>query len=936
MAPAERTVHQLDAGGAVRDWLVSPVWESPCPERDLARVVAAEGTPWDAGPRYGRWRLTNGPDVAPVKQELYDVLGHGPHPRRLPAVVEGGPVAWPSPFAGSDTGGARGELRGTWRRRHLPEDGLIDASVFCYTPTYRCFVAGTVIEVDQSEVRRLELRCTGPARLYVGGRLVLDHAEFGYMQPWTRSVEVLLPSGTSEVVAWSWNVALREVRQVLGLAVRGLPVRVVLPSPGADEVADRAAQRLLEAVEVRRWECDAGVARLHGPAGLALEVAVDGGPARRVVVGEQGTVDVGLGASDDRDGGHDRPNSDDSDDSDHGAEEAARGDEDDDVSMLASGEATLTVGVAAGDCPSRRDLVVGHLPHRTRERPEGTPPDWRRELLGHVATRLGSAGALARAALEDEGQEAPLVTLEQVALVLAFLSERRDCADFEAVGLLLLWHRVPQQRWEREARDAVRAALVGMKYWIDQPGLDAMCYFTENHQLVWHTAETLAGEAFPDEVFAGAGWTGREHAGHGRAMARAWIARKLTDGFSEFDSNAYLAIDALALVALVDHAADADLRAAAEALLDKILVTLAANSWRGVHGTAHGRSYTPTLRASCLEETAPIMWWCWGVGALNDAVLPATALATATTYVVPEVVRAIGGAGDIDWAGEQSYRGGYAMERDLLVRSYDSHVVLRKGPGGMVSSVQDYRAGLPGLQEHVWGITLPGQVQVWATHPAASGHNSSTRPNAWVGHRVLPRVRQHGRTVIALHVRGESGAAGTHLWFPAARLDAWEQRGDWLIGRRGAGYVAVACEGGWAPQRGGDEAWQRWLPRGDGAAIVALHRDTRDYPDLAAFGAALPRAQFAAAAPGVLLTGADPDAQSIELTWSGPLLVDGGAADLATDGLPRRAPHLANPAVTVQHGTDDLLVRWGGHRLRLDPRAGRRLEPPSSIAPREP
>ena len=103
--------------------------------------------------------------------------------------------------------------------------------MFCYTPTYRCFVAGTVIEVDQSEVRRLELRCTGPARLYVGGRLVLDHAEFGYMQPWTRSVEVLLPSGTSEVVAWSWNVALREVRQVLGLAVRGLPVRVVLPSP---------------------------------------------------------------------------------------------------------------------------------------------------------------------------------------------------------------------------------------------------------------------------------------------------------------------------------------------------------------------------------------------------------------------------------------------------------------------------------------------------------------------------------------------------------------------------------------------------------------------------------------------------------------------------------------------------------------------------------
>ena len=72
----------------------------------------------------------------------------------------------------------------------------------------------------------------------------------------------------------------------------------------------------------------------------------------------------------------------------------------------------------------------------------------------------------------------------------------RDCADFEAVGLLHLLHRVPDDRWpSRAPRRVVDRLLLGFKYWIDQPGLDAMCYFTENHQFVWHTAELLVGRA---------------------------------------------------------------------------------------------------------------------------------------------------------------------------------------------------------------------------------------------------------------------------------------------------------------------------------------------------------------------------------------------------------------------------------------------------------
>lgn len=879
-----RTVHRLGPDGVILDWLVGPVWEQPCTALD--DVVSPDGSPWDEDGRLGRWRLTNGPDVAVVKDALYAVRSPTvpPSPPSLDD-AEGAGFTWPSPFAGG------ADVSGAWQRHHTAYDGVIERSIFCYTPTERAFVAATRLEVDQPEVRRLVVRSTGPLRVWLRGELVLDHAEFGYMQPWTQVIETLLPSGASDLVVASWNVALREVRQTVSVRVDGLPVRVVIPSEGADEHRDSVGEGLLDGVTVRQWETTDGVATLHGPPGLRMRVDVGGQTVPPVTFDENGSADVPLVAAD--------------------ADSSQ-------ASMLGTGEVTLTVRIDDDVCRSRRDLLVGHLPWTQRHEPEGEPEAWRTELLEHVRGRSGSARALARHALAGDSGEVAVLP-EDLTAALGFITSRSDCADFEAVGLMLLWHRVPETQWDPGARASVREALLDFKYWIDQPGNDAMCYFTENHQMVWHTAETLVGEAFQDEKLSNSGWTGAEHADHGREMARAWINRKLTSGFSEFDSNAYLAIDALALVALVDHAADEDLRLRAEALLDKILLTLACNSWRGTHGSAHGRSYTPTLRASCLEETASIMWLYWGMGALNEATLPATALATSTAYVLPQVIRAIASEPDLDWTGTQHYRGEYAMERDLLTRSYASTVVVRRGPGGMVSSVQDYRVGLPGLQEHIWGITLPGSLQVWATNPAAANHGSHTRPSGWVGHRVLPRVRQHDRTVIALHC-GDELDEQVHVWFPAARFDEWQTSGEWLVGRKANGLVAVAAPGGFDPATAGDEAWQSWRPR-SAPLLVAVHAHTGEFAGLPEFMASLPGLDWRVADSGVrIIPRISPD---LELAWAGPFLVDGKPVDVEA-GLPIVPAHLDNPATTVAAATNPIRVTWGGHHLEIDPIAGRR------------
>lgn len=945
LAVTGRTVHDLDRNGFVRDWLAGPAWAAPC--TDLDQLLNPDGDPW--GPD-GRWTLTNGPDVAPLKQRLYRS-----HPivtdQTLPDIVEGGPLSWVAPTGGSDAG--------TWQRTHVGDDGLLDWSQFCYTPEYRHAIAGTLLEVDQAEWRTLEVACTGPVAVWADDILLAVFDDVSYMEPVSHRLRVRLSSGTTRILLATWQVAFRECRHVASLRVHGLPVRVVLPNPHADEYASADAERILDAVGSPRWALSDSIARLTGPPGAALEVSITAPGAHtaritRVRLDGTGAAQVPL-TNGQRAGSPpaSRPapaqpgitNSAThsvSDGADPGVVTEAAADGDATASMLTTGETQLRVRIDDPRCPVTRTLHVAVLPPARRTEPLGPDPlAGRLEMLRHVATGTPcTARTLAAAALDPD---APVhVHAEDLAPALAMVNSRSDCADFEAVGLMHLWHRLAERPWDPGLKEQVQHSLLNFKYWIDQPGLDAMCYFTENHQFVWHTAELLVGEAFADQQFANTGWTGAEHAAHARPLALEWMRRKLAGGFSEFDSNAYLAIDSLALVSLVEYGVDPEVAHLAEALLDKTLLTLATNSWRGVHGAAHGRSYTQTLRSSRLEETAPIMWALWGTGALNAAVLPATALATATTYELPQVIRALAIDLPARWEGRQVYRGQYRQTHDLLQRPYGSDLHVWRTPSAMLSSVQDYRPGLPGLQEHIWGATLGPEVQVFATQPAASTHSSSARPNAWAGQRVLPRARQHRDTVLVLHrFPPHDPSPRTHLWFPGALMDEWKQHGPWLAGRVGRGLVAVAADGGFTPATATDTAWQEWCPGGDGRGYVATVADMDEFGvespsmSLDLFVQSLTEPDFRAHRTG------DPqvrwttrDGRELHLAWDSPFTVDGSPIDLGPDGKPATPPHLDNPACHVEFGAPRLEAHWSGQTLVLDLRNGRRLQPPSDVGAR--
>ena len=91
-----------------------------------------------------------------------------------------------------------------------------------------------------------------------------------------------------------------------------------------------------------------------------------------------------------------------------------------------------------------------------------------------------------------------------------YINKRFDCADFKLTTLIRIYLQfgdiLPQQ-----TRDKIKNTILNFKYWMDEPGKDSMCFWSENHQMLFSGAEYLAGQTFPDEIFINDGKRGKEH-----------------------------------------------------------------------------------------------------------------------------------------------------------------------------------------------------------------------------------------------------------------------------------------------------------------------------------------------------------------------------------------------------------------------------------------
>ena len=185
-----------------------------------------------------------------------------------------------------------------------------------------------------------------------------------------------------------------------------------------------------------------------------------------------------------------------------------------------------------------------------------------------------------------------------LAPTLQYINARYDCSDFRVSTLIRLYLSYENLLPESTKAD-IENTLLNFKYWMDQTKdgrSDSMCYWSENHQILFAVSEYLAGSKWPGRVFTADGKTGSHHAEMAKSRILAWMEQRFLYGFTEFYSNNYYPEDIGAMCNLIQFAKDDALVNRMKMIMDLMWFDLASQSFKYI--SSDGRIYYIFLSAS--------------------------------------------------------------------------------------------------------------------------------------------------------------------------------------------------------------------------------------------------------------------------------------------------------------------------------------------------
>src|SRR5262245_42244775 len=239
------------------------------------------------------------------------------------------------------------------------------------------------------------------------------------------------------------------------------------------------------------------------------------------------------------------------------------------------------------------------------------------------------------------------VTADSFAPSFAKLDGYEDTADFDLLYLMNLWYGYRDQL-DPAVGTAIEQRIRNFKFWYTDPTpsgfVDQRWYWSENHRLIFHAIEYLAGQAFPDDHFGTNRATGREHQARAEGFINEWLDEKGKYGFVEWHSDVYYQKDVDALITLIEWAHDDALVERASSLLDLFLFDIALHQLHGNNGVTHGRSYMKDKSNALDEDVFGLTKLLFDTTA-EPYVSPtdpgAVLLARAHRYRLPAVIRRI-------------------------------------------------------------------------------------------------------------------------------------------------------------------------------------------------------------------------------------------------------------------------------------------------------
>jgi hypothetical protein len=412
---------------------------------------------------------------------------------------------------------------------------------------------------------------------------------------------------------------------------------------------------------------------------------------------------------------------------------------------------------------------------------------------------------LARKALGRETEKDHALFLE----TLQQIEDRYDCSDFLISGVIRYVNNYPV---DVDLEKRIHDVLIGYRYWMTMEGSDAMCFWSENHSLLFYSCAVFAGERYPDETFPRAHMTGRELAAFGRKLCIEWFNEVDQYGFEEFLSTVYMNVTFACLLNIVDYG-DAELSERAVKATDKLIDMLAQHVFDGAVIAPMGRVYR---------------------GVINPTKQGAQAL---MNLVNPEVPTSFG-EGWLSYYATSKYKIPKEAKElmstvlDMQYSSGDALICLKKTHAYCLTSVQSprldgfqrwenitlepdaqryenthtytksfnerfhgttfFQPGVYGYQQHMWTAALSMDAILFVNHPGAFCDDSSMRPGYWYGNGVMPALKQQGKMLGVVYQISESHPIKfTHVYMPACKFDTVIYETNCIFARKNSGYLAL-------------------------------------------------------------------------------------------------------------------------------------------------
>ncbi len=190
-----------------------------------------------------------------------------------------------------------------------------------------------------------------------------------------------------------------------------------------------------------------------------------------------------------------------------------------------------------------------------------------------------------------------------------YMNKRFDCADFRAQMLFKIYKDCPLSD---RCSALIKSTFLDFKYFMDESGDDSMCYWSENHQILFAVSEYLAGQEWPDEIFTNNGKTGKEHMQTATVRIDAWMQQRFDYGFSEYLSNNYLAEDIAPMANFIAYAKDKKRTERMKMIMDILWLDVALNSvnnrFVAVSSRMYGNNKAANNIGNSIQNAMNILW----------------------------------------------------------------------------------------------------------------------------------------------------------------------------------------------------------------------------------------------------------------------------------------------------------------------------------------